>query len=209
MRSRALGCTTLLVCAFSLSSLAPAQTSGRQTNLELFRVLSRQIADSVVAELPHDIDTLTLTFAQTGESVPVQEQFLSALKTAGKRVFVDSAVAGLNALSIRLAPEMTVSYAQLTSGGLSGDPKIERTVKVTSDVRMVRAASREVVRSGSESQTVVDTLAESDIASVETQGYPATHATLPEGGVLDKLVEPIVIIGAVGTMIFLFFHVRS
>jgi hypothetical protein len=209
MLSHALRCTPLLICVFSLSSLATAQTSGRQTNLELFRVLSRQIADSVVAELPRDVDTLTLTFAQTGESVPVQEQYLTAMKATGKRVFLDSAVAGLNVLSIRLAPEMTVSYAQLTSGGLSGDPKIERTVKVTSDVRMMHAASQEVLHSGVESARSVDTLAESEIASVETQGYPATHATLPEGGVLDKLVEPIVIIGAVGTMIFLFFHVRS
>jgi len=61
--------------------------------------------------------------------------------------------------------------------------------------------SKKILMAGAVSRTISDTLSHSS-------SMPVRNAE-QEGGVLDKVIAPFVIIGSVGTIIYLFFHIRS
>ena len=66
-----------------------------------------------------------------------------------------------------------------------------------------------VVYAGTASRTAVDTVAEDAVASLEAGSPERGRGAVPDMQSLDRFVEPLVIIGAAGAAIFLFFQVRS
>src|ERR1043166_2546268 len=62
---------------------------------------------------------------------------------------------------------------------------------------------------GSPSAQSADTVAVDEVQGLELAAAKTTHGELPSESFLDRVLEPVVIIGATGVSIYLFFHVRS
>lgn len=58
-------------------------------------------------------------------------------------------------------------------------------------------------------ETAVDTLYRADLGLLENPVYPETVGARPEAGFIRRIVEPAVMIAAVGIGVFLFFSLRS
>jgi hypothetical protein len=148
-------------------------------------------------------DTIAVTTDSSEGSWLVRSAISETL--LGRGVVVTGAGTGT---VVRLSvAELRVSYADAGDAGLFSSRSIKRSVSaafradITKDDRIL--ASRRYERSAD------DVVAEDDIPSLENDGLPFTQGTVPHGSSVDRIIEPLVIIGAVGTAIFLFFHIRS
>ncbi len=90
-----------------------------------------------------------------------------------------------------------------------GETKTNRTVTVSLPFLAKDVQSNSVLQSGTLLYNYSDTVSTGMIPLLEQQGNPSTHAPIPERDFFDRMLEPLIIIGATGVAVYLFFHVRS
>ncbi|MBI1806362.1 MAG: hypothetical protein HYR76_04850 [Ignavibacteria bacterium] len=134
----------------------------------------------------------------------------STLQSFGCRVFTpgDTAITPDFMIDVGGA-EMRVRYEDVFRNGMFGSKKVRRTISVGVSVESMNTKTKEVLFSGFLRKEVSDTVAVDDIPTLELASAKSTHAELPPETTFDRIVEPFVIIGATGVIVYLFFHVRS
>lgn len=179
----------LLIVAFS----APPAL-GQESNLDALR----RLGVSCLLEAPGDLDTFRL-------SPPDSMAYLRTALTnqwieGGKRVTfgADAALPTLR-YSVKHA---SVTYRRLRRNTFS------REVRLSVDYTLLDNAGV-VLDDGLCAESAVDTLRISDLALLEDPAHPETIGDRPSGGFVRRIVEPAVMVAAVGIGVFLFFTLRS
>lgn len=104
--------------------------------------------------------------------------------------------------------EVRVDYRNPRREGLFGPKVVDRVVSVSLSVR-VRAGTGTVLASEALRGTLADKIPVSAIERVESPTLAFTHGTMDPEGLGGGLLEPLVILGAIGIAVFLLFSVRS
>ncbi len=154
-------------------------------------------------------DTLALVVPPGDDAWVARQGIAGALRKRGVAVFER---ADSQAVRYRLEIEgltLNVRYLSQYREGLFGARKVVRRVTAGCSSLLTNTATHEVLSSGVLAREAVDTVAADEIPALETAGLPRSRAEVPPEQFIDRVVEPFVIIGATGLVVFLFFHIRS
>ena len=99
-----------------------------------------------------------------------------------------------------------VTYLRLV-GWLPGRVKIERQSLVQGTLSLRDPVTSRVLWTSDMAQNLVDRISKSEVSQVEDAHYPDLKDDVPGRGV-DKLVEPVIVVGVVGGLVMLFFQNR-
>jgi len=155
-------------------------------------------------------DTVSFRMRQVEDGWIAENAITSGLRASGCLVFAGPDSVRRTGYSVQLlSAALHVQYSDMYHDGFLGTRKVTRTVSAQVTCDVLRSDTREVVYSGSTAQESVDTVAVDNIPDLELPSARSTHAELPAESFLDRVLEPVVIIGATGVSIYLFFHVRS
>ncbi len=182
-------------------------------------VTNLQVMQSLVGEITGEIlersgiggrDTIGLSMYLSADSWITEHAIESRLRAAGNSVVVQPASRPQAPYQLTVdAAELHVRYDDAFRRGIFGTRMVRRTVSVGLSARCVRASTGEVMFGGPVDRMRADTVSIDDISTLELAGAAATHGEVPEGGLLDRFIEPFVIIGTTGVAVYLFFHLRS
>lgn len=102
-----------------------------------------------------------------------------------------------------------VEYVDHRGGGLFGSGEIKRKGNVALSLRIFNQPSGEILWSGDIEGTRFDWIPANEIDVVENPNIPFTQANYPSSLSTKKIIEPILITGVTGIIIFLFYSLRS
>jgi len=105
--------------------------------------------------------------------------------------------------------ELKVTYGDVYREGLFGKKKTIRNVFARINVQSLNLSTNEILLSEILKSQLSDTVNVSDIPNLETPTAPFTHAEISGDTLIDRLIEPFIIIGATGAVVYLFFYIRS
>jgi hypothetical protein len=182
-----------------------------KSNFTIFHELTRSIfADSMFASALQPEFPLVVRVNQSQDSWIVKQIMTESLTQRGYQVYFDSIQEGMEYVSIFiLSSQLSVVYGESFQQGLFTSRKIPRQCSVGINIEIVQVPSNIVLLSKHFSQTSLDTLDVSMISTVEQSDIPSTRGQLPNGSLLNRIAEPMVVIGAVGIVMILFFTIRS
>lgn len=189
------------------------------TNLQLTQFVADSAAARALASAPLDRGTHAV-LAPTHEhplNFVLEHAFLKELARRGVEVTVrrtpvpDDSVAALFGNPGDPLLEYTLGSAKITYlrlvGWLPGRVRIERQSLVTGAVSMREPQSSRVLWTGDLGQNFVDRFSRSEVSLVEESRYPELKDNVPQRN-LDKVVEPVVVVGVVAGLVALFFQNR-
>lgn len=181
-----------------------------RTNLQLFQQLISVLTDQVV-DSAHIRDPRSVSIRCTGsDECWIAEQAIETELRNGKfSTQPDSASRQSGSIHLEFLPVLRTEYGDPIESGLFGVRSITRRISVEISYKAIQPATGETIATGAVSRTAQDTVAVDLLPSLEQPGVRATQGKAPEGSLINRLVEPFVIIGSVGIMVFLLFHVRS
>ncbi|MFN8589177.1 MAG: hypothetical protein U0704_15400, partial [Candidatus Eisenbacteria bacterium] len=147
----------------------------------------------------------------------LEHAFLKELAARGVEVTVrrapipDDSVAALFSNPGDPILEYTLGSAKVTYlrlvGWLPGRVRIERQSLVTGAVSLREPSSSRVLWTGDLGQNFVDRFSRSQVSLVEESRYPELKDSVPQRN-LDKVVEPVIVVGVVAGLVALFFQNR-
>lgn len=158
----------------------------------------------------HGTDTIGLVMPASTDAWIPEHAIESRLKGAGHTVVASSRAAGHSRYILSVdGAEMHVRYDDMFRKGIFGTRLVRRTLSADLSSRMLDGLTGVVLYGGALARVWSDTVAIDDIGALELAGAPSTRGEIPEGGLLDRFIEPFVIIGTTGVAVYLFFHLRS
>jgi hypothetical protein len=197
-------------CLFYFAGIAKQENSSLIpcSNLKMIEKGVALIADSVFTN--NRVSTLraVLLTTETFEYNWIPKQAVSnILKEKGHPVYEDKID---SALSVRISSfKSNIIYGSQFRESLFSPSKTERQVQVQVGFSLTDNISKEILFNSLFQSTIKDTIFVNMISNVEDQSISLTIASLPAGNYLDRLVEPILILGATGAAVYLFYHVRT
>ena len=172
--------------------------------------LARRIALRVAKDSHHSsLDTCSVSFTGSGDL-----QFLRNAFIEGMRQSCSVVISGPESLHTASAFELqasraTVQYSNMFRDGLFGEKKVERSIIVEFSVAVSRSRSRELAVAGLEQEVWRDTVPVKILEYLPSPGIRVTYANVPPETFFDRMIEPLVILGTTGILVYLFFTVRS
>ena len=140
----------------------------------------------------------------------IEQALSSALLRAGCTVKTDSGTAGENSLAVGVQPlGISVGYGAAFRDGLFGTRRTPRTVNCVLAFVVTERNTGTIRLSRTVTETSSDTVEVGQIGQLEDPASRTTQGVRPDDPLLDRIAEPLVIIGATGVIIYLFFHIRS
>lgn len=197
-----------LLAAPGWLSSASSQTEDVRlhTNLDLMRVLAERVGDRIGEAISLDHLTPVSLVCRPIETAWYVENPLRVGLSRHNMQFVSSTEAVYAAeLGIK---DLRVEYADIR-GGFLEERVLNRKVIVVVTAKMASPQTGEVLLSSDYREESLDTIEVSDVRSMENPHLTVTQAPLPPEGFFSGYVEPLIVIAAVGTAIFLLFTVRS
>jgi len=175
-----------------------------ERNLVVLTQLSGRIADREVAQ-PQGIDSAAVLLTVTPrDHWFLFDAFAAALERRRCRIVTSpSARASVEVT----ATQVVTAYENPRRLWMLGGRVMDRVISVECRVRWDSAGTVSAIRTLSAAQR--DTIWVDDAARLESMDLPATKGTMPDAGVFDDLIEPLVLAGAVAVAIVLLFSVRS
>lgn len=189
------------------------------TNLQLTQFVADSAAARALSSAPLERGThAVLAPAQEHPlNFVLEHAFLKELARRGVEVTVrrtpvpDDSVAALFANPGDPILEYTLGSAKVTYlrlvGWLPGRVRIERQSLVTGAVSLREPAASRVLWTGDLGQNFVDRFSRSQVSLVEESRYPDLKDAVPQRNV-DKVVEPVIVVGVVAGLVALFFQNR-
>ena len=202
----------IFILLLSVSQITlKAQSTLNTSNIEIMRTLIDKLTDSIIAKTNyHQSENIYLHLPNHQNFWLIEETISSKLKEKDFRVFKlsnDSLSSGI-LLKINDA-ELKVTYGDVYREGLFGKKKTIRNVFARINVQSLNLSTNEILLSEILKSQLSDTVNVSDIPNLETPTAPFTHAEISGDTLIDRLIEPFIIIGATGAVVYLFFYIRS
>ena len=199
----------ILFCSCSRPELMKESNSPK-TNIEVMENLSRVLA----LTLAHQTDmvaheTCAVRAVRVNEFDVITQGFLEGLSEFPCVTLTDSLYTP-SSKSIEVRPlNAFVRYSNAHRTGFFGTKKVERTVSVQLSIMMTHPRTGVVIFAGILSDYRSDSIAVEMINQVETPSLSFTKGELPQDAFFDRILEPIIVIGATALVVYLFFTVRS
>ncbi len=179
-----------------------------RSNEEIMIGLSREAADELITDWKIPDTTSIALIMENGEvnrffSPPLLECFrqrFAALYARSGAASVDilGSVAGVG-----------VTYGEPFSDGFFSARKSQRTVDVALRFSATRNADGKILWAGTEKRSFSDTVYVNEISKLQESSKHIATGPLPESSALERFIEPLIIAGAAGIAVYLFFTIRS
>lgn len=140
----------------------------------------------------------------------VKQPIADELLSKGYRVYLDSITENSDNISVTVHPtQLSVKYGDSFQEGLFSSKKTQRSCTVAFNVEIVEYPSNRMLLHNNFYKTASDTISVSEIAFVEQGNIESARAPYPRGNFIERIAEPLVIIGTVGVAVLLFFTLRN
>ncbi|HYQ86883.1 MAG TPA: hypothetical protein VES59_06545 [Bacteroidota bacterium] len=182
-----------------------------RTNLEIMQSLIGRITRDVLGQsrIPGR-DTVLFHIHSGPDGWIVQNAVLAELRASGYPVLLASDSGAQRGYAVHIhSAELRTRYDDTYHDGFLGARKARRTVSAAVACDVINPATHEVLYSGAPAVESADTVRVDEIPNLELASARSTHAELPAETFPDRVLEPLVIIGATGVAVYLFFHVRT
>jgi hypothetical protein len=199
----------MLLCGGTAAQMSAQQIP--KSNVTVLQELTRAIVtDSILlSALPSGVP-LVLKIPQTQDSWIVRQSAIEVFTDHGYQVYSDSIIGEGDYTAVNLVPtQLLVVYGETFQHGLFTTRYTQRQCSVNINIEIMHQPSNKVLLSKSFQQTFADTIPLSLIPTVEHNNIASTKGTSIGGSFVDRIAEPLVIIGTVGIAIVLFFVVRN
>jgi hypothetical protein len=184
-----------------------AQGGAPPTNIRAYQLLSARIGDSLNANIAtQESIRVLLSVKPEGSAWLVEGGIAQALQRQGRIVVVAQPADYEAALGVI---EMHVVYENARSEGVFTGKLVDRDLVLNMSAKVVDQRTGVLVLSKELHETMVDTVRESEIPTLEDPNVPLTQGTLPGEGFFSSLVEPLIMLSAVAVAVYLLFTVRS
>jgi len=182
-----------------------------KTNLEIIQTLIGKFTQSVIKESKlSTTDTIEIKFPQITDAWIVKGAVTSMLINLGYTLFFknDSLTPKKYQFDI-VSYESNIQYDSMFRESIFGEKKLKRTISARLTIQATNNKTGEVLLSKSLNEHSSDTVALDEISKYELASSKSTQGEIPAENMLDRFIEPFVIIGATGVAVFLFFHIRT
>jgi hypothetical protein len=152
-------------------------------------------------------DTVALDVDSSDASWVVRTEISALLGKSGRTVVTAAGIAHQGSRWTVRGVALGAEYRDIRKPGMFSGAVVDRIVSASFTSELTRGDA--VLYAGTSARSAVDTVDEGDIAGFETGSPESTRGTVPGMETFDRFIEPLVIIGAAGVAIFLFFQVRS
>ena len=182
-----------------------------RTNLVLLGGLIERITGEIASEAKLKTgDSISINVSKVEDGWIVVTAASSALKTLGCSVFSTSdSTTSKKYLLDFTAADLSVRYDSMFNDSFLGTRSVRRTVSGTLRGQVLNTRTGEILSSSSRTVASADSVRINEIPGLESVSVKSTHGEIPAESFLDRAVEPVMIIGATGIAIYLFFHVRN
>jgi len=172
--------------------------------------LTQKIAQGLVQDSHlSSNDTCSVLFVRTDELQFLEHAFMQAIGQSCSAVGF-SANEPRASVTFEVQPSRALlRYENMFRDGLFGEKKVERLITIEFSSKVLKNRLGEVAFAGLREETFRDTVTVQTIEFLSSPGIKATYATLPSETFFDRIIEPLVIVGATGVLIYLFFTLRS
>ena len=182
-----------------------------KTNLEIVQTLIGRMTQSVVQKCQLSTpETIEIKYPQMTDVWIVKEAVTSTLNDMGYTIFIMNDSSKHRKYQFDIGNyESNVQYDSMFRESIFWEKKIKRTISVRLTIQATNNKTGEVLLSKSLNEHSSDTLALDEISKYELASSKSTQGEIPAENMLDRFIEPFVIIGATGVAVFLFFHIRT
>ena len=170
--------------------------------------LSREAADVFCADVKISDTTSVALNMESGEvnrffSQPLLESFRQHFASLYAR-------SGTSSVDILVSvAEVGVTYGEPFSDGFFSARKSQRTVDVALRFSATRSADGKILWAGTEKRSFSDTVYVDEISKLQESSKHIASGPLPDRSALERFIEPLIIAGAAGIAVYLFFTIRS
>ncbi len=201
---------TLLIALLVLAASGPlrAQEKESKSNAEIMVELCGQAAKSFLAEA-NIADTSAVELSTEGGEA---SRFFAPVLVQTFRQHFNSLYTRPGNSSVRIdasVGNIGVKYSEAFSDGFFSAGKSERTIALSLRLTLTRVGDGKIIWAGAKSVASKDTVFASDIKDLQKSSEMIARGVPPERSALERFFEPIVIAGAAGVAVYLFFTIRS
>ncbi len=179
-----------------------------RSNEEIMVDLSREAVDIFCADLKISDTTSIVLIMENGE---VNRFFIQPVLESFRQHFI-SLYARSGASSVDIlgsVAEVGVTYGEPFSEGLFSARKSQRTVEIALRFAATRIADGKILWAGTEKRSFSDTVYVDEISKLQESSKHIASSPLPDRSALERFIEPLIIVGAAGVAVYLFFTIRS
>lgn len=202
--------TIAIVCCGGISckTAEPVASRSLQPNLDVMRSLAMDIGREIGSHVRRKggDQTVVLTVRPVESSWLVDAALIAGISEEGCSVRWGGG--GRFALHIGIE-QLGVQYSNSRREGFFGQHVVDRTVTVACATHVTDVSDGTILVSETIRRDHTDTVPTDAINQMENQTIAATRGTLPAEGFLSSVVEPVIVLAAIGVAVFLLFHVRS
>ena len=105
--------------------------------------------------------------------------------------------------------DVTVSYGDPFSDGFFSPRKCQRNLDLRLTLTAKQCRGGKILWAGDEPASLTDTVNVADVPLLEQSTEHIAKGIHPQRSILERLIEPFIIVGATGVAIYLFFTIRS
>jgi hypothetical protein len=170
--------------------------------------LSREAVDVFCADSKISDTTSIALIMENGEvnrffSQPLLESFRQHFVS----LYARSGASGVDILGS--VAEVGVSYGEPFSEGFFSARKSQRTVDIAFQFAATRSVDGKILWAGTEKRSFSDSVYVDEISKLQESSKHIASGPLPDRSALERFIEPLIIVGAAGIAVYLFFTIRS
>jgi hypothetical protein len=185
-----------------------ADDSAAKSNADVMSDLCRQAVERFCADVIIPDTTVVSLNIESGEA---NRFFTPTLVQAFRRHFA-SLYTRRSVSTIEISAsigKVSVLYGEAFSDGLFSGRKCMRTIDLEVQVAATKNDDGKVLWAGTTKASHADTVYVSDIRELQKSSQWLSNGVLPAPSALERFIEPIIIGGAAGVAVYLFFTIRS
>jgi len=182
--------------------------SEKKSNAEILYQVCREAAASSIsdARIP-DSSTIVLKI-EDGESNRFFAQALTeSFRQQFTSLFTRKSTSGIE-VSVAVGG-ISVVYGESFSDGFLSARKSERRIDLAVHMTATRNDDGKILWAKSKGASFVDTVYVDEIPELQLSSEHIAKGIMPHRPLMEKLIEPFIIVGAAGVAVYLFFTIRS
>lgn len=200
-----------LLVAFSSAGLGMSQEK-LPTNLELLSSVVDEIVKDGMRQCGIDSDSKVFLHQLNGESEVTRfilDRYVQGLLKRGVEIYTKADSVDEGVFLSLIVTKASVSYDGISRRNFLGEGWVGRRAEVTLSVQAVNNRSRKVEWAGDLHGNMRDRIPLSKLNIVEQGGFILGKPERPRQRGIRKWIEPIVVLGTIGGVAYLFYSIRS
>lgn len=198
-----------LILFVNLLNNGDAHQKNTKTNIEVMQSLIARISDKVLtySNIPVQ-ESISVRYPAIDDAWIAKTVITPKLKSEGYKVFDFDSINSKYLYEIG-SLILEVQYLNMFRDGLFGEKRLTRNISTSLAVELKNSLTNEILHSGLLNEKMSDTVSVDEIENLELASVKRSRADIPDNDILDSIIEPLVIIGAVGVSVYLFYYIRT